>query len=231
MTHAGNDFESPLLERSLEQRPRMSSSVPIPGEDVKLSPLHRWLLLDNAFVAGSPDFVPGKHIGTVTDDLTQPLHAHRWFFLETVSGAPITTLPEGVYLFAMQLRMEGFENTEPFFIAAGTDDISFNTLDQIAIPWVEDNLDTLVDQGTSGSGDIDANGDYDGADFLAWQRDLGTPETLADWHSNYGSESNTASLSVQPVPEPNSLLLVGLLSWQFLLRAPHRSSSSENRNN
>lgn len=190
----------------------------VPGGDAKLV-LYTEGFFENAFVDGSPDMVAGKHIGTVTSNVTQPLHAHRWFSLETVSGASATTLPEGVYLFAMQLRMEGFENTEPFFIAAGTDDISFNTIDQIAIPWVQSQLDTLIHQGTSGSGDIDANGNYDGADFLAWQRDVGTSEVLADWQTNYGS-GGTASLSVQSVPEPSSLLLMTLISWRFMLRTP-----------
>ncbi|MEQ8209185.1 MAG: hypothetical protein RH917_05080 [Lacipirellulaceae bacterium] len=186
----------------------------VPESDTKLT-LYTEGFFDNAFVDGSPEFVPGEHIGTVTNNMTQPLHAHRWFFLDAPS-AP--TLTEGVYLFAMQLRMEGFETTDPFFIAAGTDNISFNTLDQLVIPWVEDHLDTLVTQDMSGSGDVDTDGDYDGADFLAWQRGVGMPESLADWNLNYGNDVSNARLDVQAIPEPRSLLLVGLISFRLACR-------------
>jgi hypothetical protein len=54
-------------------------------------------------------------------------------------------------------------------------------------------------------GDFDNDGDVDGRDFLAWQRD---PEIgdLADWRGNYGA----GSLSVESVgvPEPRVTFLV-----------------------
>ena len=54
-------------------------------------------------------------------------------------------------------------------------------------------------------GDFDGDGDVDGRDFLAWQRN---PELgdLADWLSAYGSNSLQAANSAA-VPEPNTCLL------------------------
>ena len=36
-------------------------------------------------------------------------------------------------------------------------------------------------------GDLDLDGDVDGADFLTWQRDQGTSKGLNEWSTNYGS--------------------------------------------
>ncbi|TWU28662.1 hypothetical protein [Bythopirellula polymerisocia] len=66
-------------------------------------------------------------------------------------------------------------------------------------------------------GDFDHDGDVDGADFLAWQRNDGTPAGLAAWQNNYGapamlSEMESASLAV---PEPSSVtfLLLSVAAW------------------
>jgi T5SS/PEP-CTERM-associated repeat protein len=57
-------------------------------------------------------------------------------------------------------------------------------------------------------GDFDNDGDVDGRDFLAWQRN---PElgSLADWQNAYGSDSLSATTAI---PEPNCVvLLLGLM--------------------
>lgn len=64
-------------------------------------------------------------------------------------------------------------------------------------------------------GDFDGDGDVDGRDFLAWQRDPSVGE-LADWQGNYGagslvapiSDSTARSMVHHAVPEPQSVLLV-----------------------
>jgi hypothetical protein len=55
------------------------------------------------------------------------------------------------------------------------------------------------------TGDFDQDGDVDGRDFLAWQRNPSGGD-LADWQNNFG----TAELSATSVavPEPGNLLLV-----------------------
>ncbi|WP_145057197.1 hypothetical protein [Adhaeretor mobilis] len=193
----------------------------VPSSDTRLR-LYTDQFADNAFVDGSPDMVPGKLIDTVSSS-NLALHAHRWFYLgpEFETGpAP----PEGVYLFAMQLRMEGYENTDPFFIAAGTDEISAATLDNITLPWVQDNLDTLiVDE--SGTGDFDNNGDVDGSDFLRWQRDISTPGELSDWQVNYGSESSPAAIASLAVPEPGTALLATLTLGLVSVRRRERTGA------
>lgn len=55
-------------------------------------------------------------------------------------------------------------------------------------------------------GDFDGDDDVDGADFLEWQRTDGTPSGLMDWQGNYGPPALAAS----SVPEPNTLVLIGL---------------------
>ena len=55
---------------------------------------------------------------------------------------------------------------------------------------------------TSSPGDFDLDGDVDGRDFLAWQRDPGVGD-LADWQANYGNNAPSAAVSV---PEPGALV-------------------------
>jgi hypothetical protein len=61
----------------------------------------------------------------------------------------------------------------------------------------------------------DFNGDLvvDGADFLKWQREDGSPANLALWEANYGLGGLAANAAAAAVPEPSSLVLivVGLL--------------------
>lgn len=61
------------------------------------------------------------------------------------------------------------------------------------------------------SGDFDSDGDVDGQDFLAWQRDRSVGD-LADWQANYGMSSLTA---VAAVPEPGilSMLALSFCAW------------------
>lgn len=54
-------------------------------------------------------------------------------------------------------------------------------------------------------GDFDGDGNCDGADFLAWQRDPAVA-ALSEWESNYGAPSLRAAL--RSVPEPASALLM-----------------------
>jgi hypothetical protein len=69
-------------------------------------------------------------------------------------------------------------------------------------------------------GDFDVDGDVDGQDLLAWQRNpnLGN---LADWHANYGASALSASASV---PEPTTCILLPLAALAFRIRAGRRNS-------
>lgn len=71
------------------------------------------------------------------------------------------------------------------------------------------------------TGDFDHDGDWDGADFLKWQRgespDPLSAEDLADWKTNFGSPSTTASAAV---PEP--CLVAMLLTAAFASCATRR---------
>ncbi|WP_197530351.1 serine hydrolase domain-containing protein [Bythopirellula polymerisocia] len=59
----------------------------------------------------------------------------------------------------------------------------------------------------SPAGDFDYDGDVDGRDFLAWQRNPNVGN-LGDWQENYGSASLGAATN--PFPEPQTALLLVL---------------------
>jgi len=58
--------------------------------------------------------------------------------------------------------------------------------------------------GLGTAGDFDGDGDVDGRDFLAWQRNPSVGN-LADWQANYNNGSLSA---LAAVPEPSALVLV-----------------------
>ncbi len=70
--------------------------------------------------------------------------------------------------------------------------------------------------GTGLDGDFDGDGDVDGNDFLVWQRGAATPADLALWQGNYGAPNSSAAAGA--VPEPASVLLLGIASTLWCLR-------------
>jgi len=61
--------------------------------------------------------------------------------------------------------------------------------------------------------DRDADGDVDGADFLAIQRGFGTTETAADfdnWEAEYGTGVPPPVAGASAVPEPSAIALLML---------------------
>lgn len=68
------------------------------------------------------------------------------------------------------------------------------------------------------AGDFDSDGDVDGADFLAWQRDTSIGD-LTDWQFNYDGGVSPLATAVQ-VPEPSTLALIFFygLSGNSLIR-------------
>jgi len=72
-------------------------------------------------------------------------------------------------------------------------------------------VDELAQVAPGLGGDFDGDLDVDGADFLEWQRDLGDATNLGLWESNYGTPA-PAIAAFAAVPEPSSLLLVGVMA-------------------
>jgi hypothetical protein len=56
------------------------------------------------------------------------------------------------------------------------------------------------------AGDFDGDGDVDGRDFLAWQRNPGIG-SLSDWQQNYGQSGSLGAVTAS-VPEPGTIVLL-----------------------
>jgi len=90
---------------------------------------------------------------------------------------------------------------------------------------------TLIATANISTGDFDLDGDVDGNDFLRWQRgespDSLSTSDLAVWEASFGfSESRLSAAIGAAVPEPSSLILLGL-AWvsgvAFRRKGPYAS--------
>ncbi len=120
----------------------------------------------------------------------------------TFSANGITSAP-GVNVYGIDLSNFGFGDGAS--LASGTEVIFSDgtTIDPMEI------FGLLEPAGLDG--DFDDDGDVDGADFLEWQRGLGTiydAADLADWKTNYGMVLTGMSALATVVPEPSSMLLM-----------------------
>ena len=72
-------------------------------------------------------------------------------------------------------------------------------------------IDSVVLSDFNIAGDLDFDGDVDGDDFLAWQRNPSIGD-LVDWQSNYGNSSSSLAATSSAVPEPNSMTILLVLT-------------------
>ena len=117
-------------------------------------------------VAASDEMVAGPVLGRTETGPGLRMHEHRFFFLD--DGSDVSDPEEGVYMVAMQLRMEEFRATEPFFLLWGTLDTPRAALESVARPWVESRVEQLVRDG-----DFNFDGVVDVADFDVWSSQSG----------------------------------------------------------
>jgi hypothetical protein len=104
------------------------------------------------------------------------------------------------------------------FLTTAADGV-FGEFENLVLPagfqWEVDYLASSVVLrvlGLGTTGDFDNDGDVDGRDFLAWQRNPSVGN-LADWQANFGAGSLGA---VAAVPEPSCLLMIALCGSGWL---------------
>ncbi|QDS98478.1 hypothetical protein [Adhaeretor mobilis] len=85
-----------------------------------------------------------------------------------------------------------------------------------------DNVSVTAASTGDPTGDFDNDGDVDGADFLEWQRSIGTPTALSAWQAEYG-DGGPSVASAANVPEPSTLGMSSLALLVCLSGAVRRS--------
>ncbi len=164
----------------------------------------------SASADGGDTLVPGASIGITSS--SGALHQHRFFFLDDNGDGDITTLPlSGYYLISMQLSIDGLETSAPFFLVWGTPDSDALKQAQVAIPWVNDRLDSLVGGGLPG--DFNNDGVVNAADYTVYrdnERNLFTAGAYSQWSENYGDVATPpATVSI---PEPSAFALAAMFA-------------------
>ncbi|QDU90243.1 hypothetical protein Pla175_36450 [Pirellulimonas nuda] len=193
-----------------------------PGADYRLYLYGK----NNQFAAvdGTPTMVPGHTIETT--GANGFMHEHRFFYLDDDTDVNNGSAPaEGYYLISMQLRMEGLEASDPFYVIWSTPGASVVKLEQLARPWVNARVDLF--HSTTLPGDYNADGSVDAADYTVWRDTLGSTADLAAdgdfnlvvdqgdydcWRTHYGPPPTAAIGVSAPVPEPGAALLAALAS-------------------
>ena len=133
-------------------------------------------------------------------------------------GNSQTDPPQGIYLSAMVLRAEGFEDSEPYMFVHRTSELTNEPRD-VATTWVIENYDLLV--GETLLGDYDSSGSVDGKDFLDWQRNRGGTADLTIWQGNYGFGALSVQGVATSVPEPGTLLSAMIAIASFTISRRH----------
>jgi hypothetical protein len=122
----------------------------------------------------------------------------------------------------------GDNGTDVAEVRTATIDLNGETATHLSIdvrtPWSWIFLSEIVVDGSSVGGlDGDYNGDgsVDAADYVVWRKNDGTPGGYDTWRMNFGSSSGSgAGSAVTAVPEPASVLLLGL---GFLMLAARKA--------
>ena len=187
---------------------------------------------NGTFTADATDqLIEGGLIGTTA--FNSLLHVHPGYRLESLDA---TTPAEGVYLISMQLRMDGFETSDPIFLAMRTSSLGSDSL--IATRnWINDNIEMLTSPPVL-TGDYNGDGLVDLADYTVWRNTLGSTTNLAAngdnsgasegvidtadylaWKDNFGDSLAPAAALVtgSSVPEPMSLALLTVFGLMLLL--------------
>jgi len=186
----------------------------------------------NAYAGGAATFDPGAtgdvanrtedvapawvHVALVVDSSTTPAVARFYVdgtdasqFEPGTSVLPNTDVLIGARHADNATAQNPHSGMTAFFYDGRIDEVAFwdTALTPDNIDWLQTNsLSTLAAAGPDG--DFDGDGNVDGADFLDWQRNLGDAANLGLWEDNYGTAAAVSAVS--SIPEPTSLLLMGL---------------------
>lgn len=124
--------------------------------------------------ASNQAVVPGGSIART--DASGFVHQHNYFLLHDGSGYQGTPPADGIYLWALQVRMPGLQTSLPFYMVFGAPGSSVAALDNAAVPWVQVQVDL--------AGDFNGDGRVDAADYSTWR------DTLAQTGSGLAADGN-----------------------------------------
>ena len=112
-------------------------------------------------------------------------------------------------------RAEVFQLTSASANPIQAADVLINQVNAFHYTMPAYSVSTLVLYAASLAGDFDSDGDVDGRDFLAWQRNPSVGD-LADWQTNYSTGSLLVGATAVPEPTSALLLLAGfsISAWR-----------------
>jgi len=177
------------------------------------------------------------------DPTTGILYGMDWrdaglYIIDTTSGEATLQGNFTELMVEAELALVGFaiDSAGSFFISTGGGNGDIYAIDPanyealIADMRLGDAIDDAgvsdiafrVEGGGGPTADFDSDTDVDGADFLEWQRELGTSldaTDLANWQSEYALPAAAAAASAVPEPSALALLMLGAMGLVSLRKA------------
>lgn len=170
---------------------------------------HRLYYIDDVFTYTIEDSVVGVETLVLEKEINDPSEAGDDGVFDDTSDA-------GSAVLAFWDRFGGS-------IALSPEGANFVVYDNLSVsaasagdaPTLASAIASFLPGATGTPGDADGDGDVDGADFLALQRD--NPAGIADWVANYPTAAPLAASAA--VPEPGTaVLLIGMAAGLFARR-------------
>lgn len=170
---------------------------------------HRLYYIDETFTYTIEDSVAGVETLVLEKAINDPTDAGDDTVFDDTSDA-------GSVVLAFWDRFGGS-------IALSPEGANFVVYDNLSVsaasagdaPTLAASIASFLPGATGTPGDADGDGDVDGADFLALQRD--NPAGIADWVANYPTAAPLAASAA--VPEPSTaVLLIGMAAGLFARR-------------
>jgi len=152
---------------------------------------------------------------TMANQIGPFMNSHMHLLSYELRNSPVAQ--PGVYAFFARLTSPGLQPSVPFLLAFRN---------QLSVELFEEAV-TDINQAAEPSGDYNADGIVDAADYVVWRKTLGGEEEYEMWRDNFGAvldAPGSGGAAGHVAPEPRSILALTSVLGFLSARCRWRSS-------